>query len=124
MTPTIIRNNYFKNIDTSMFGIDLDDGSTNYYCTNNLCIGGGFKLQRGRFNHFINNIVVGGGTLDIHDPMPENGDSIKHNIIAGREFADWCCSWAIIECERNGACAGSRITGFDNRLELLLGLRH
>jgi hypothetical protein len=94
LTPTVIRNNYFKSFDTSMFGIDLDDGSTNYYCTKNLCIGGGFKLQRGRFNHFINNIVVGGGTLDIHDPMPDNGDSVKRNIIVGREFADWCCSWA------------------------------
>ena len=31
MTPTIIRNNYFKNSDTNFFGIDLDDGSTNYY---------------------------------------------------------------------------------------------
>jgi hypothetical protein len=94
VTPTIIRNNYFKASDTSMFGIDLDDGSTNYYCTKNLCIGGGFKMQRGRFNHFINNVVVGGGTIDIHDPMPQNGDSVMHNIIAGREFADWCCSWA------------------------------
>jgi hypothetical protein len=94
LTPTHIRNNYFRNTDTSMFGIDLDDGSTNYRCYNNLCIGGGFKLQRGRFNHFINNVVVGGGGLDIHDPMPDNGDSIMHNIIAGREFADWCCSWA------------------------------
>lgn len=94
VTPTIIRRNYFRNTDTSMFGIDLDDGSTNYYCYQNLCIGGGFKLQRGRLNHFFNNVVVGGGSLDIHDPMPQCGDSIKHNIIAGYEFADWCCSWA------------------------------
>ena len=94
LTPTIIRNNYFKNSDTSFFGIDLDDGSTNYSCHNNLCIGGGFKLQRGRFNHCVNNIIIGGGTIDIHDPMPQNGDSVMHNIIAGREFGDWCCSWA------------------------------
>jgi hypothetical protein len=94
LTPTIIRNNYFKNSDTNFFGIDLDDGSTNYYCTKNLCIGGGFKLQRGRFNHCVNNIIVGGGTIDIHDPMPQNGDSVMHNIIVGREFGDWCCSWA------------------------------
>jgi hypothetical protein len=91
---TILRNNYLKNSDTNFFGIDLDDGSTNYYCTKNLCIGGGFKLQRGRFNHCVNNIIVGGGTIDIHDPMPQNGDSIMHNIIVGREFGDWCCSWA------------------------------
>jgi hypothetical protein len=106
LTPTIIRNNYFKNSDTSMFGIDLDDGATNYYCTRNLCIGGGFKLQRGRFNHFLNNIVVGGGTLDIHDPMPDNGDSVKRNIIVGREFADWCCSWASLNANGTALAQG------------------
>jgi hypothetical protein len=105
-TPTIIRYNYFRNTDTNMFGIDLDDGSTNYYCYSNLCIGGGFKLQRGRFNHFINNVVVGGGTYDIHDPMPQNGDSIKHNIIVGREFADWCCSWAGLSANGQGLSEG------------------
>jgi hypothetical protein len=106
LTPTIIRNNYFKNSDTSFFGIDLDDGSTNYYCTKNLCIGGGFKLQRGRFNHFVNNIIVGGGTIDIHDPMPQNGDSVMHNIIAGREFGDWCCSWASLSANGTALAQG------------------
>jgi hypothetical protein len=106
ITPTIIRNNYFKNYDTNFFGIDLDDGSTNYYCYNNLCIGGGFKLQRGRFNHCVNNIIVGGGTISIHDPMPQNGDSIMHNIIVGREFGDWCCSWASLNANGSALAAG------------------
>lgn len=101
LTPTIIRNNYLKNSDTSFFGIDLDDGSTNYSCHNNLVIGGGFKLQRGRFNHCVNNIIIGGGTIDIHDPMSQNGDSVMHNIIVGTEFGDWCCSWASLS--QNGA---------------------
>jgi hypothetical protein len=102
MTPTIIRNNYLKNSDTNFFGIDLDDGSTNYSCHNNVVIGGGFKLQRGRFNHFVNNVVVGGGTIDVHDPMPQCGDSVRHNIIVGPEFADWCCSWATAPMNQTG----------------------
>jgi hypothetical protein len=102
ITPTIIRNNYFKNSDTNFFGIDLDDGSTNYSCHNNLVIGGGFKLQRGRFNHCVNNILIKGGTIDIHDPMPQCGDSVRHNIIVGYEFADWCCSWATAPMNQTG----------------------
>jgi hypothetical protein len=114
--PTILRNNYFKNKDTSFFGIDLDDGSTNYYTYNNLCIGGGFKLQRGRFNHCINNIIVGGGTFDIHDPMPQSGDSIKHNIVVGYEFAGKCCGWTSLSADGAALSSGvlSRVAVFDS----------
>jgi hypothetical protein len=113
---TILRNNYFKNSDTSFFGIDLDDGSTNYYCYNNLCIGGGFKLQRGRFNHCVNNIIVGGGTFDIHDPMPQSGDSVKHNILAGYEFGGKCCGWTSLSADGSGLSSGllSRVAMFDS----------
>lgn len=114
--PTILRNNYFKNKDTTFFGIDLDDGSTNYYTYNNLCIGGGFKLQRGRFNHCINNIIIGGGTFDIHDCMPQSGDSIKHNIVVGAEFAGWCCSWAGLNANGSALSSAllSRVAVFDS----------
>jgi hypothetical protein len=114
--PTVLRNNYFKNKDTSFFGIDLDDGSTNYYCYNNLCIGGGFKLQRGRFNHCVNNIIVGGGTFDIHDPMPQSGDSVKHNIVVGYEFGGKCCGWTSLSADGAGLSSGvlSRVAVFDS----------
>jgi hypothetical protein len=113
---TILRNNYFKNSDTSFFGIDLDDGSTNYYCYNNLCIGGGFKLQRGRFNHCVNNIIVGGGTFDFHDPMPQSGDSIKRNIVVGYEFGGKCCGWTSLNADGSALSSGvlSRVAVFDS----------
>ena len=116
ISPTIIQYNYFKNSDTSFFGIDLDDGSTNYSCHNNLCIGGGFKLQRGRFNHSVNNIIVGGGTIDIHDPMPQSGDSVKHNIIVGYEFGDMCCGWTSLNSSGSALSSGvlSRVAMFDS----------
>ena len=42
---TFVDNNFFE--DYKGWGIDLDDGSSNYVVKNNLCIGVGVKLREG-----------------------------------------------------------------------------
>jgi hypothetical protein len=56
---TIIRNNRWEG-EPGNFGIDLDDQSSNYNQYNNLCIGGGHKLQWQRYNTYANNVIIDG----------------------------------------------------------------
>ena len=49
-----IRNNYFY--EQRGWGIDLDDGSSNYHVYNNLCVGISIKLREGDFRLVENNI--------------------------------------------------------------------
>jgi hypothetical protein len=79
---SIIRNNRFE-VRVGYFGIDLDDGSTNYLQYNNLLMGGGLKLQFHRFNRYLNNIIVKGGNVHFDGLKYESGDSVAHNIIFG-----------------------------------------
>ncbi len=53
---TIIRNNRFR--DAHGWGIDLDDGSSNYHVYNNLCIGISVKLREGDGRLVENNIFI------------------------------------------------------------------
>ncbi len=79
---TTIQNNRFE-IAPPMFGIDLDDQSSNYLMTNNLLIGGGLKVQWSRDNTYENNILVDGAVVDVHSPWSQNGHVVKNNIIVG-----------------------------------------
>lgn len=56
---TFIRNNRWEG-EPGNFGIDLDDQASNYYQINNLCIGGGHKLQWHRYNTYLNNVIIDG----------------------------------------------------------------
>jgi hypothetical protein len=77
---TTIQNNRFE-IASPMFGIDLDDQSSNYMQTNNLLIGGGLKVQWSRYNTYVNNILVNGAVIDIHSPWDNSNHVVKNNII-------------------------------------------
>jgi hypothetical protein len=79
---TTVQNNRFES-PTPMFGIDLDDDSSNYMLTNNLLFGGGLKVQWDRYNTYVNNILVNGAVVDIHGPWDNNHDIIKNNIVVG-----------------------------------------
>ena len=79
---TTIQNNRFE-IASPMFGIDLDDQSSNYLQQNNLLIGGGLKVQWSRDNTYENNILVNGAVVDVHSPWAQNGHVVKNNIIVG-----------------------------------------
>ena len=59
--------------------IDLDDGSSNYIITENLCLNGGIKLREGFFRTVRNNITVN-NTLHTHAWYPESSDVAENNI--------------------------------------------
>jgi hypothetical protein len=59
--------------------IDLDDGSTNYVITDNLCLNGGIKLREGYGRVVENNITVNNG-LHPHAWFENSGDVVRRNI--------------------------------------------
>jgi hypothetical protein len=60
--------------------IDLDDGSSNYIITNNLCLRGGIKNREGFGRLVENNILVDGG-YDPHVWYDESGDIFRRNLV-------------------------------------------
>ncbi len=76
--PNILRNNRWR-CDHG-WDIDLDDGSSYYIITNNLCLHGGIKNREGFGRVVENNIMVGDG-LNPHVWFAESGDIFRHNIV-------------------------------------------
>jgi hypothetical protein len=76
--PNILRNNRWR-CDHG-WDIDLDDGSSYYIITNNLCLRGGIKNREGYGRVVENNIMVG-GSLNPHVWFAESGDIFRHNIV-------------------------------------------
>ena len=76
---TIIRNNRFWHAGGHSWGIDLDDGSTNYYICNNLTLGCGLKLREGFFRRIENNIFL--DSINVHVCFDDKGDIFKNNIV-------------------------------------------
>jgi hypothetical protein len=81
--PVILRNNRWR-CDHG-WDIDLDDGSSNYIITNNLCLHGGIKNREGYGRVVENNIMVGAG-FDPHVWLEAGGDIFRRNIV-WREYA-------------------------------------
>jgi hypothetical protein len=76
----IIRNNYFQ--ENSGWGIDLDDGASNYHIYNNLCVGCGVKLREGDYRTIKNNIFVNPANSPcFHVGNAYNHDTFIRNII-------------------------------------------
>jgi hypothetical protein len=59
--------------------IDLDDGSSRYRITNNLCLNGGIKLREGYGRIVENNITVNNG-FHPHCWYAESNDIVRRNI--------------------------------------------
>lgn len=76
--PNVITRSRFR-CDRG-WDIDLDDGSSNYIITENLCLNGGIKLREGFFRTVKNNIMVN-NTLHTHAWYPESGDISENNIL-------------------------------------------
>lgn len=78
METVIVRNNFFQ--EKSGWGLDLDDGASNYHIYNNLCVGVSMKLREGAYRLIENNIWVNGanspcfhvGNLNNHDRYVRN----------------------------------------------------
>jgi hypothetical protein len=76
--PVILRNNRWR-CDHG-WDIDLDDGSSFYVITNNLCLRGGMKNREGYGRVVENNIMVGSG-LHPHVWYAASGDIFRRNIV-------------------------------------------
>lgn len=77
--PVILRNNRWR-CDHG-WDIDLDDGSSFYVITNNLCLRGGIKNREGYGRLVENNIMVGSG-FHPHVWFDQSGDIFRRNIMA------------------------------------------
>ena len=77
LSPNVITRSRFR-CDRG-WDIDLDDGSSNYIITQNLCLNGGIKLREGFFRRVQNNIMVN-NTLHTHAWYPASGDICENNI--------------------------------------------
>jgi hypothetical protein len=81
MSPTVIRKNRFQdNNGRGAFGVDLDDGSSNYIVTQNLGLNCGVKFREGFVRRSINNIMIN-GQQHCHVWFNGGTDSVYKNII-------------------------------------------
>jgi len=76
--PIILRNNRFR-CDHG-WDIDLDDGSSNYIISNNLCLNGGIKLREGVNRTVENNIMIN-NTFHPHVWFNNSNDVFRYNIV-------------------------------------------
>ncbi len=76
--PIVLANNRWR-CDHG-WDIDLDDGSSNYIITNNLCLRGGIKNREGFGRVVENNIMVDNG-YHPHVWYAECGDIFRRNIV-------------------------------------------
>jgi hypothetical protein len=76
--PVMLRNNRWR-CDHG-WDIDLDDGSSFYVISNNLCLRGGIKNREGYGRVVENNIMVGSG-LHPHVWYAASGDIFRRNIV-------------------------------------------
>lgn len=60
--------------------IDLDDGSSFYIITENLCLNGGIKLREG-FGRTVRNNIMVNNTVHCHVWYPNSKDLVENNII-------------------------------------------
>lgn len=79
MEPVIVRYNLFE--EKSGWGLDLDDGASNYEIYNNLCVGVSIKLREGAYRTIYNNIWVNGANSPcFHVGNEDNHDRYFRNI--------------------------------------------
>ncbi|HEX9045645.1 MAG TPA: PDZ domain-containing protein, partial [Verrucomicrobiae bacterium] len=76
--PIVLANNRWR-CDHG-WDIDLDDGSSHYIITNNLCLHGGIKNREGFRRVVENNIMVDSG-YHPHVWYDQCGDIFRHNIV-------------------------------------------
>jgi len=69
------------------WGIDLDDGSSNYIIENNLVTAGGIKLREG-FGRIVRNNIVIDDSVHAHVWYKQSGDSIYSNIFGANGYSN------------------------------------
>jgi hypothetical protein len=79
MEPVIVRNNFFE--EKSGWGLDMDDGASNYEIYNNISKGISIKLREGAYRTVYNNIWVGSRVSPcFHVGNENNHDRYFRNI--------------------------------------------
>ncbi len=78
LAPNIIARNRFR-CDHG-WDIDLDDGSSHYVISENLCLNGGLKLREGFDRTAVYNITVN-NTLHPHVWYENSGDTVEENLV-------------------------------------------
>ncbi|HEU6447397.1 MAG TPA: PDZ domain-containing protein [Verrucomicrobiae bacterium] len=76
--PIVLANNRWR-CDHG-WDIDLDDGSSNYIITNNLCLHGGIKNREG-FKRVVENNILVNNSYHPHVWYDQSGDIFCHNIV-------------------------------------------
>jgi len=96
---TIIRNNRFMHTtDRHSWGIDLDDGSSNYHLYNNLCLGCSVKLREGYYRTVENNVFIGPHPPEKHAGFKESNDIYTRNIYVNtKDGQAWTRSYPMQE---------------------------
>lgn len=74
----VIKDNIFE--CANGWDIDLDDGSSNYLITGNLCLRGGIKNREGVRRRVINNVMLN-NTFHPHVWFEDSGDVCEKNVI-------------------------------------------
>lgn len=72
--------------------IDLDDGSSNYYLHDNLCLNGGIKLREG-FGRVVENNIMVNNSFHPHVWFKESKDKFLHNIVMTKYFPIQLRGW-------------------------------
>lgn len=90
---TRIHHNRFHHCADALhsWGIDLDDGSSNYEIDHNLILGIGIKLREG-FDRMVHHNLLVGGQIQIHVPYEEAKDSVCNNLILHRKPFNFVCN--------------------------------
>lgn len=79
MEPVLVRHNFFR--ERAGWGLDMDDGASNYEIYNNLCVGVSMKLREGAYRNVYNNIWVNGANSPcFHVGNEDNHDRYVRNI--------------------------------------------
>jgi hypothetical protein len=90
MYTTNIHHNRFESAPL-LFGLDLDDGASNYNVHDNLLLGGGIKLWHTRHNRYVNNIMTCEGQTECLDTWDKSNYYVAHNITFDSCAYTLCC---------------------------------
>jgi hypothetical protein len=94
MEPVIVRNNFFD--EKSGWGLDLDDGASNYKIYNNISIGGvSFKWREGAYREVHNNVWYKSRVAPcFHVGNNYNHDRYYNNItVMDSSDTQWPAGW-------------------------------
>ena len=80
---TVIRNNRIHYDEPTSYGIDLDDGSSDYEIYNNLLLNTEIKLREGFKRNVYNNIMIN-KQAEFHVWYDKCGDTFVKNIVVNR----------------------------------------